>query len=73
MSDPDGDAYNVKWWQLLEDKNTPVLSIENPTVLYTTVKVPNNINVGQNLYIVIEVTDNKATPLTKYQMLQIKL
>lgn len=73
VNEPDGDAYTIKWWQFMNDKNTPKLTIQSFASLSTKIEIPTTANANQSLYVVIEVTDKKEIPLTRYQLIQIQL
>lgn len=73
VNEPDGDQYEIKWWQFSKNKNTPVIKIENLNSLNTNITIPENINPNQVLYLIIEVTDNGNNNLTSYKTIQIQL
>jgi hypothetical protein len=65
--DPDGDALEYRWWQYADsDTATTKLDIENSTdptgARFVVPKEP-----GKTLHVILEVTDDGAPPLTRYQ------
>jgi hypothetical protein len=67
-SDPDKNALTVRWrrWKAV-DTYPGQVTITNPTALVTSVQVPIDATEGQTIHLVLEVTDNGAPPLTRYQ------
>lgn len=66
-SDPDGNTLSYKWWQYFEaDNATTKLMINNSTsVDNASFVVPNEL--GKQLHVILEVTDNGTPVLTRYQ------
>ena len=73
VNEPDGDAYTIKWWQFMKDKSTPQIKIQSPNNLNTSIEIPTTADSKETLYLVVEVTDKKEIPLTRYQLIQIQL
>jgi hypothetical protein len=73
VNEPDGDAYTINWWQFMNDKNTPQLTFQSSTTLSTKIEIPATAHTNQSLYVVVEVTDKKEIPLTRYHLVQIQL
>jgi hypothetical protein len=67
-SDPDKNAFTVKWWQYTDADTYPgTISLSTPETLTTTFQVPADATPGQTIHAVIQVTDNGAPPLTSFQ------
>ena len=66
VSDPDGNAVSIKWWQFKVDDHSGDVIIKNPTTASTEVVVP-AAETGQTLHLILEATDNGSSPLTRYQ------
>lgn len=67
-SDPDGDKLTYKWWQYEEVgtyKGTVKIANEKSTT--ASLSIPSDIKKGETIHIILEVTDNKTTPITRYQ------
>lgn len=73
VNDPDGDTYQVKWWQFIQNKNTDKVQIINDQSLNTNILISKEAKLNQQLYIVVEVADNNSNTLTSYQTIKIKL
>ncbi|MDH3457332.1 MAG: hypothetical protein OER90_10875 [Gemmatimonadota bacterium] len=67
-SDPDGDVLAVRWWRWKAVDTYPgPITFSHPTSLATGVQVPADATAGQTIHLILEVTDDGAPPLTKYQ------
>jgi hypothetical protein len=73
VSDPDGNAVSVKWWQFKAGTYSGDVTIINPTSLSTEVVVPADAKAGQTIHLILEATDNDSSPLTRYQRLIITI
>ena len=68
VSDPDGDAVTVKWWQYAEAGSYPgKVTLSNPDTLTTTLQVPADATPGHTIHLILEATDNGTPALTRYQ------
>jgi hypothetical protein len=68
VSDPDDNAVTVRWWQWTDVGTYPGrVTLTSPGALATTVEVPSDARAGQTVHLILEVTDNGAPPLTRYQ------
>ncbi len=67
VSDPDGDAVSVKWWQFRVGSYPHEVAIANPASARTKVVVPADALAGQTIHLVLEATDNGSPALTRYQ------
>jgi hypothetical protein len=67
VSDPDGDAVSVKWWQFQTGTYPKKINISNPTSLQTTIEIPKDAASSQTIHLVLEATDNGTPALTRYQ------
>lgn len=67
-SDPDGNQLAIRWWQYLEAGTYPKKAeIQNSTTLNPSLLVPADAVTGQTIHVILQVTDNGAPPLTRYQ------
>jgi len=68
VSDPDGNAVTVKWWQYNDAGTYPGdIAIADPKSLATTFRVPADAQPGQTVHVILEATDNGTPALTSYQ------
>ena len=68
VSDPDGNAVKVKWWRWKDVDTYPgEVTFSAPTSLATTMQVPPYAVAGQTIQLVLEETDDRAPPLTRYR------
>ena len=68
VSDPDGDAVAVRWWQWKEVGTYPgQVTLTHPTALTPSLQVPADATAGQTIQLIIEATDNGKPALTRYQ------
>ena len=67
-SDPDGDKLNYKWWQY-EDVGTykGTLTIQNADHPTASFSMPDDVKKGETIHLILEVSDTRALPLTRYQ------
>ncbi len=67
-TDPDGNQLTYKWWQY-EEVGTykGKVTIDNADKAKASLTMPKDIKQGETVHIILEVTDGKATPLTRYQ------
>lgn len=73
VKEPDGNSYSVKWWQFSSTLSEPVLEIQEGLSLSPTIKIPASAKPNQSLFLVCEVTDKAAHPLTAYKIIKIDL
>jgi hypothetical protein len=67
VSDPDGDAFSIKWWQFRVGSYPNKVEISNPTAEKTEIFIPKDAAGCQTIHIILEVTDNGTPNLTSYQ------
>ncbi|WP_276372183.1 nucleoside hydrolase-like domain-containing protein [Chryseolinea sp. H1M3-3] len=67
VSDPDGNAVSVKWWQFKVGTYPGDVTITNSASLSAEVVVPADAKVGQTIHLVLEGTDDGVLSLTRYQ------
>jgi hypothetical protein len=67
VSDPDGDAVAVKWWQFRAGSYPGEVTVANPSSAVTDFRVPLDAASGQTIHLVLEGTDNGSPALTRYQ------
>jgi hypothetical protein len=67
ISDPDGDAVSIKWWQFRVGSYPSKVEISNQDKAQTEVIIPSDAIGGQTIHMILEATDNGTPALTKYQ------
>lgn len=67
VSDPDGNAVAVKWWQFPTGTYPKQVTITNPPAVQTQVLIPGDAAPGQTIHLLLEATDNGTPALTSYQ------
>ncbi|KAL5041300.1 hypothetical protein BDW71DRAFT_212280 [Aspergillus fruticulosus] len=74
VSDPDNDAVKTSWWQYLEE-GTYEGSVEVTELGAhgASVVVPENAREGQTISIILEATDEREVPLTRYARVVIRV
>ncbi|MDG1572675.1 DUF1593 domain-containing protein [Robiginitalea sp. M366] len=66
--DPDGDTLEYQWWQYAEVDSYPgVLNLEYAAREELQLLVPENMESGQELHLVVAVTDAAEHPMTRYR------
>jgi hypothetical protein len=74
VSDPDRNPVKVTWWQYNDAGTYPGdVSFSDATALTTTLRVPADAKSGQTIHIILEGTDNGASPLTRYQRVIVRV
>lgn len=72
-TDPDGDKLTYKWWQYDEvGTYKGKVNIENANKTKASFMLPKDIKKGETIHLILEVTDSKAIPLTRYQRVIVK-
>ena len=67
VSDPDGDAVAVKWWQYRVGSYPGEVAVANPSSAATDFHVPADAAPGQTIHLILEATDNGSPALTRYR------
>lgn len=67
VSDPDGNAVSLQWWQFPAGTYPGKVSISNATAAQAMVAIPGDAMAGQTIHLVLEATDNGMPALTSYQ------
>jgi hypothetical protein len=72
-TDPDGNKLTYKWWQY-EEVGTykGKIDLKNADLKNANFAMPNNINKGETIHIILEVTDNGLPQMTRYQRVVVK-
>ncbi|PHR97262.1 MAG: hypothetical protein COA78_27810 [Blastopirellula sp.] len=66
-TDPDGNELTFKWWQYSDADTYPdQVTIADTTDAEASFQVPSDIEPGQTIHIILEVTDKATLPLTRY-------
>jgi Cellulose-binding Sde182, nucleoside hydrolase-like domain/Cellulose-binding protein Sde0182, C-terminal domain len=73
VSDPDGNAVSIKWWQFHVGSYPDKVVISNPASAQTQVIIPNDAICGQTIHLILEATDNGTPSLTMYQRIVITI
>jgi hypothetical protein len=69
VSDPDGNAVSIKWWQFHVGSYPNKVVISNPYTAQAEVLIPDDAKGGQTIHLILEATDNGTPSLTSYQRL----
>ena len=67
VSDPDGNAVSIKWWQFRVGSYPNKVDISNSTSAQTEFLIPKDAVCGQTIHIILEAADNGTPSLTRYQ------
>jgi len=67
VSDPDGNAVSIKWWQFQVGSYPNKVVISNSDSKNAEVLIPNDASGGQTIHLILEATDNGTPSLTRYQ------
>ena len=67
VSDPDGNAVKIKWWQFNVGSYSKNVVISAPDSAQTEIIVPDDATGGQTIHLILEATDNGKPSLTRYQ------
>lgn len=67
VSDPDGNAVFVNWWQFQVGSYPNKVAITNPDSAQADVLIPQDAVAGQTIHLILEATDNGTPALTRYQ------
>ncbi len=67
VSDPDGDAIAVKWWQYRVGSYPGTVVFDNPTARATKLRIPADAAPGQTVHLILEASDSGTPPLTRYR------
>jgi len=71
VSDPDGNAVSLKWWQFQTETDGKIITISNPASAQTEVSIPKDATPGQTIYLILEATDNGSPAITRYRRVNI--
>ena len=67
VSDPDGNAVSVKWWQFKTGTYPNDITFSNSTSASTEVSIPSDAKPGQTIHCILEASDDGQLSLTRYQ------
>ena len=68
VSDPDGDAVAVRWWQYADADSYPGrVTLSDSMAIATSLRVPADATPGDTIHLILEATDNGTPALTRYQ------
>jgi Cellulose-binding Sde182, nucleoside hydrolase-like domain/Cellulose-binding protein Sde0182, C-terminal domain len=72
--DPDGDTLTYRWWQYREaDSYERAVDIANAGKQDASFTVPDDVEKGQTIHVVCEVTDEGRPPLTRYRRVVVEI
>ena len=67
-SDPDGDVLTYRWWQYREAGSYDgAVEIQDARRQDASFRMPSDLDEGDTIHIICEVTDDGTPPLTRYQ------
>jgi hypothetical protein len=67
-SDPDGDPLHYRWWQYQEvGTYQGKVAIQNPLSVQASVTIPDDMQKGQTVHVILEVSDSGTPKLTRYK------
>ena len=66
-ADPDGDKLKFRWWFDAQASRIAVNFAHETSDPITTIAVPKESKLGDEIHIICEVTDSGSPPLTRYQ------
>ncbi|MDW3651923.1 MAG: DUF1593 domain-containing protein [Bacteroidia bacterium] len=67
-NDPDGDELKYQWWQYEEvDTYDGKVNLNVSNQIGLTFTMPNDIQKGETIHLILEVTDSGSYPMTRYQ------
>lgn len=73
-SDPDGDELAYSWWQYVEAGTyRGTVRIEDANSPDAAIVVPAEARTGDTIHLLLEVTDDGAPPLTRYQRVVVEV
>jgi hypothetical protein len=72
VTDPDGHAVALRWWQLPMPGQASPVGIDNPSAAQVRVHIPEAAS-GQQLHLILEATDSGTPALTRYQRVVVKV
>jgi hypothetical protein len=67
VSDPDGDAVALRWWQYRVGSCPGEVVFDTPEAAATNLRIPADAAPGQTIHMVLEATDSGTPVLTRYQ------
>lgn len=67
VSDLDGNAVNVRWWQFMLPDTRGIAEIATPGAAQTTIAIPKDAKPGDTFHLILEATDNGSPELAAYQ------
>ena len=73
VSDPDGDAVSVRWWQMPTGTLKSRIEMMNATTAQAEISIPKEALPGQTLHIILEATDNGSPALSSYQRIVVEV
>lgn len=66
VSDPDGDEVSLTWIQFNANSYEGAVTVKEPTSASTSVIVPEDVESGQTIHMILEAVDNGSPALTRY-------
>jgi hypothetical protein len=73
VSDPDGHAVSINWWQFQVGSYPKEVVILSAKAAQTEVIIPKDAVAGQTIHLILQATDNGNPSLTSYQRVIISL
>jgi hypothetical protein len=67
LTDADGNAVSINWWQMPAGSYTGKVNIISPASTVVKIQVPADAAAGQTIHIIAEAVDNGTPTLASYQ------
>jgi len=67
VTDPDGNTFNIKWWQFKVGTYPGKINIANSNTAQAKITIPKDAVAGQTVHVILEATDNGVPSMTTYQ------
>ena len=72
--DPDGNKVSYRWWQYAEmDSYEGKININDANSKSASFIIPSDARSGDEIHVILEVTDNGSPPLTRYQRVIVRV
>jgi len=73
VSDPDDNDISVRWWQFHSGTYDGAIDISSASSMQAETVIPDDVQPGQTIHIILEANDNGTPAITRYDRLIIKI